>query len=386
MYKLVVYKDSIQGRLARVLWSYGRFSNVTLELSDTNTATVLMDGNTSLMEQWPSIISHAIKGSPTEDVLVPADAVAKSTMNSWLDFALQRDFRIMQKSCVQMLDKYLLNHTFLVGNNITVADLVVYVSTHSWMLKSESVDRLEFVNLVRWFDHIQHLPGIVNSFKDLPLVPIEKDMELVTTVMEKVTVTPPGSKGKPSKVAAKSALKDNKNPKQPAEDRPIADVSRLNIRVGQIKSVERHPEADRLYCLKIDLGESELRDICSGLVDYLSPEQLLSQYVCVLSNMKPKSLRGKMSNGMVLCVSNEDHTKIELLKPAMGSVIGERVVMEGCAGEPDTVLSTKTGKDPFVAVQPEFKCRDKRAYYKEHPFMTSKGPCTCETLLTGTIS
>ena len=36
-----------------------------------------------------------------------------------------------------------------------------------------------------------------------------------------------------------------------------------------------------------------------------------------------------MSNGMVLCASNADHTKVEILKPAPGSVVGERVKIEG---------------------------------------------------------
>lgn len=343
------------------------------------------DGEKVVMKEWPEILEVAVAGSPTEEVLVPSTDAMKATMFSWIEYAFQRDFNI-QKESVETLDRYLMKHNFLVCNNITMADLVVYIASHSWMLKSEPEDRAEFVNFVRWFDHMQHLPGIINAFKDIPLVNIEKDMELITAVMEKTTVKPTGATAKQLKAAAKAKNKEQKAAKPPVKERPIADVTRLNIRVGQIKSVERHPEADRLYCLKIDVGEAELRDICSGLVDYLQPEQLLSQYICVLANMKPKSLRGKVSNGMVLCVSNEDHTKIELLRPSEGSVIGERVMIEGCEGEPDPVLSTKTGKDPFVAVQPEFKCRDRYAYYKDHRFITSKGPCSCDTLLTGTIS
>ncbi|GIX63562.1 tRNA binding domain-containing protein [Babesia caballi] len=382
MLEVVVFKDSVEGRLARLLWSYGKFANVSLTLSPSKTATVVKENGEISMKQWPSLLQDAVNGAPTEAVLVPSTPAQRNTMYSWIDFAFQRDFSIMKKSCLEVrgisfrlsyshnflqnLNAYLVAHTFLAGTTVTLADLVVYVSCHSWMLKSEAQDRAEFVNLVRWFDHIQHLPGIVNTFKDLPLVSTEKDMELVTAVMEKATVTPSAaaSSAKSSKKPADGGAKKQKAPKAAADDRPVADVSRLHIKVGQIMSVERHPEADRLYCLKIDLGEPELRDICSGLVDYLKPEQVMSQYVCVLSNMKPKSLRGKMSNGMVLCVSNADHTEVELLHPAEGTPVGERVVIEGCEGEPDAVLSTKTGKDPFVAVQPEFNCRDTVAYYK----------------------
>ncbi|GFE55084.1 tRNA binding domain-containing protein [Babesia ovis] len=352
MLEVIVFSDSVEGRLARLLWSYGQFKNVSLTLSPTRTETIVKDNGEISLKQWPSLLEVAGKGAPTEEVLVPSAQAQKETMYSWIDFAFQRDFSITQKDSLMTLNAYLEAHTFFVGSTITLADLVMYVSTHSWMLKSEAHDRVEFVNVVRWFDHVQHLPGIVNNFKELPLVSVDKDMDLVTAVMENVAVSATSATAKTTKAVVDAKPKKQKAPKPVVDERPIADVSRLNIKVGQVMSVERHPEADRLYCLKIDLGEPELRDICSGLVDYLKPEQIMSQYVCVLSNMKPKSLRGKMSNGMVLCVSNADHTELELLHPAEGTPVGERIVIEGCEGEPDEVLSTKTGKDPFVAVQP----------------------------------
>lgn len=398
MLTVSVFRDCIEGRLARLLWSYGKFTNVSLTLSETCGPAVFREDDQVTMKLWPDIIFAAVKDSPAEEALIPPTEAMRNTLYSWLDYAAERHFSIMSKDCLEPLNRYLLNRTFLVSNNVTMADLVIYLSTHSWMLKSEAEEKLRFPNIVRWFDHMQHLPGIVNTFKDIPLVNIEKDMDLITTIMGNGSVKPVYTNGvsgaahdtnhkdRNAKLAAKAKSKEAKDAKNVDADRPVNDVSRLNIKVGQIKAVERHPEADRLYCLKIDLGEPELREICSGLVGYLEPEQILSQYVCVLANMKPKNLRGKISNGMVLCVSSEDHTIIELLKPAEGSLVGERVMIEGCFGEPDVVLSTKTNKDPFVAVQPEFKCLNGNAYYKNLPFVTSKGPCSCETLLTGTIS
>ncbi|EDO08580.1 tRNA binding domain containing protein [Babesia bovis T2Bo] len=385
MLEIVVYSDCVEGRLARLLWGYGKFNNATLSLSSTRTETLVKENGEQSLKQWPDIIEIAVKGASTEDVLVPPTPDQKNKMYSWIDFAFQRNFMINQKDSLKILNVYLEPNTFLVGNNVTLADLVAYVSIHSWMLMSEPHDRIEFSNIVRWFDHIQHLPGIVNTFKDLPLVVVDKDMDLVTAVMDNVTVTAPSAKN-PTKGAIDAKSKKEKSPKPVVDERPIADVSRLNIRVGQVMSVDRHPEADRLYCLKIDLGEPELRDICSGLVGYLQPDEIMSKYVCVLSNMKPKNLRGRVSNGMVLCVSNADHTQIELLHPANGTPIGERVTIEGFDGEPDAVLSTKTGKDPFVAVQPDFNCRDTIAYYKDHRFMTTLGPCHCNSFTSGTIS
>ena len=48
-------------------------------------------------------------------------------------------------------------------------------------------------------------------------------------------------------------------------------------------------------------------------------------FVLVFSNLKPRPLAGNMSQGMVMCASNEEHTQIELIRPPQGSKLGERV-------------------------------------------------------------
>ena len=49
----------------------------------------------------------------------------------------------------------------------------------------------------------------------------------------------------------------------------------------------------------------------------------------MFANLKPAKLAGFMSNGMVLCASSADHSKVELVRPPAGSKIGERVQLEG---------------------------------------------------------
>ena len=49
----------------------------------------------------------------------------------------------------------------------------------------------------------------------------------------------------------------------------------------------------------------------------------------VFVNLKPRKLADLMSEGMVMCASNEDHTKVELMRPPEGSVVGERIQLEG---------------------------------------------------------
>lgn len=122
-----------------------------------------------------------------------------------------------------------------------------------------------------------------------------------------------------------------------AEAAPL-DPAELDLRVGLITSVDKHPKADRLFVETIDLGEaSGPRTIVSGLVAYYKPEDILNRKVVVVANMKAKPLMGVPSHGMVLCasvdvVNPDDQTKsttLELLPVPEGAAPGARVSIGG---------------------------------------------------------
>ena len=108
--------------------------------------------------------------------------------------------------------------------------------------------------------------------------------------------------------------------------------SQCDIRVGKIVECEPHPESEKLYIEKIDLGEPEgrLRTIVSGLQAFVTLDEMLAdKRVIVFANMKPRKLAGIMSEGMVLCAGNAEHTQVELMRPNKDTPIGERVTLEG---------------------------------------------------------
>ena len=151
------------------------------------------------------------------------------------------------------------------------------------------------------------------------------------------------------------------------------DISRFDIRVGKIVSIEPHPDADSLYVEKIDLGEVDgPRTIVSGLVKYYAADQLLGKFVLVLANLKPSKLRGVMSAGMVLAASNGEHTQVELLEPPSGSEIGERISCSGFDGDADAVINPKQ-KFYGEVMQGLFVNKSKEATYKGAPMMSTKG-------------
>ena len=68
-------------------------------------------------------------------------------------------------------------------------------------------------------------------------------------------------------------------------------------------SGSQHPDADSLYLEKIDVGEAEPRTVVSGLVAFVSQEELQDRLVLVLCNLKPQKMRGIESQAMLLCAS-----------------------------------------------------------------------------------
>jgi len=100
----------------------------------------------------------------------------------------------------------------------------------------------------------------------------------------------------------------------------------MDIRVGKLLEVWKHPESENLYCEKIDIG-SEVRQIASGVQKFIPIEEMKG-LVCVLANLKPRKLAEFVSNGMILCASNADKSKIEILRPPENAKVGDRIVLK----------------------------------------------------------
>ena len=86
----------------------------------------------------------------------------------------------------------------------------------------------------------------------------------------------------------------------------FTDFQKLDLRVGTILEAEKHPNADKLLCFKIDLGEGEPRQILSGIAEHFSPEELVGRQVCVVANLAPRTIRGRVSQGMILTAEHEN--------------------------------------------------------------------------------
>ena len=83
------------------------------------------------------------------------------------------------------------------------------------------------------------------------------------------------------------------------------DFSQLDIKTGTILKAEKMVKTEKLLVLKIDLGQ-EQRTIVSGIAHSYSPEEVVGKKVTVLTNLKPKVIRGVESQGMLLMAEDQD--------------------------------------------------------------------------------
>ena len=80
----------------------------------------------------------------------------------------------------------------------------------------------------------------------------------------------------------------------------IDEFHSIEMKIGTIKTAEYIEGADKLLKLTVDLGEPELRQILSGIRQYYEPEDLIGRQCPFVTNLSPRTLRGFVSNGMIL--------------------------------------------------------------------------------------
>jgi len=106
----------------------------------------------------------------------------------------------------------------------------------------------------------------------------------------------------------------------------IDDFAKLDLRVGEILSVEEHPRADKLLVLKVDFGEEiEERVIVAGLKGHYSLDELKGKKAIFIVNLESVTLRGVESNGMILAASDGGKENVKILMVDGDLGVGSKV-------------------------------------------------------------
>ena len=83
------------------------------------------------------------------------------------------------------------------------------------------------------------------------------------------------------------------------------DFAKLQFQVGEIIDCKEVPKSKKLLCSQVKIG-SEVRQILSGIKQYYKPEEMVGRKVMVVTNLKPATLAGMTSEGMLLCAEDAD--------------------------------------------------------------------------------
>ena len=103
---------------------------------------------------------------------------------------------------------------------------------------------------------------------------------------------------------------------EPKEEEPVIDIeakpeisyddfAKLQFQVGEIIACEAVPKSKKLLCSQVKIG-SQVKQIVSGIRQHYSPEEMVGKKVMVLVNLKPATLAGVLSEGMLLCAEDAE--------------------------------------------------------------------------------
>jgi methionyl-tRNA synthetase len=99
------------------------------------------------------------------------------------------------------------------------------------------------------------------------------------------------------------------------------EFAALDLKVGKVLEVSAHPNADKLYMMKVDVGRPIT--MISGLKDFYTAEQLRTKTLVIVTNLEPATIRGVRSEGMLLAA--EEGKRLALLTPEKDLPAGTQV-------------------------------------------------------------
>ena len=102
----------------------------------------------------------------------------------------------------------------------------------------------------------------------------------------------------------------------------IDDFRKIEFKVAEIKEVQDHPNADRLYVVILDVGDKTKR-VVAGIKSAYTKEELVGKQVVLVDNLEPAILRGVESQGMILAASDE--TGLAIISPGKKMKLGSIV-------------------------------------------------------------
>lgn len=123
----------------------------------------------------------------------------------------------------------------------------------------------------------------------------------------------------------KARLEESVNRKaEPLKDEcTIEDFDKIDIRTATVLEAEAVPKTDKLLKLTIDTGVDK-RVIVSGIAQYYKPEDMIGRQITILANLKPRTIRGIESKGMIL-MAKEPNGNMRFITPQEALANGAKI-------------------------------------------------------------
>ncbi|XP_053322262.1 eukaryotic translation elongation factor 1 epsilon-1 [Spea bombifrons] len=120
-----------------------------------------------------TIASYLVKEAKKEELL-GASVEDKAIVQQWLEYRITRIDRIASKEDVRNilkdLNAYLEDKVYLAGNILTLADILTYYGLHHVIADLSIQEKETYINVSRWFSHIQRYPGVRQHLPSLVFI------------------------------------------------------------------------------------------------------------------------------------------------------------------------------------------------------------------------
>jgi len=177
---------------------------------------------------------------------------------------------------------------------------------------------------VRDYDDLSVYGGYVSGTRVTDKPQILFARQDIKLVMEKVEAVQAAQRAEYER--ENGIVSDNVEPVIDIEKKPeisYDDFEKLQFRVGKIIKCEEVPKSKKLLCSQVQIG-SEVKQIVSGIKQHYSAEEMVGKKVLVLTNLKPATLAGTLSEGMLLCAEDADGN-LALMTPEKDMPAGAEV-------------------------------------------------------------
>lgn len=335
--ELIVDDTSALSRLVTTIAAYTRAS-VTIHTLRLSTArhlrlsTPILVASNAIFRSPLSLFTSLLATTNRLD-LMGKTPLQKAQVSSWVEvsrFLPSEEFTVR-------LEKHMKKREFLVAEKLTLADFVAY----------GNIGKTYGNDLIRWVTYMQSIPELTSFHHFSP----------------SISQPPPSNK-----------------PSTPHFSDPFLP---LDLRIGRITHISKHPTKSHLYCEEVDLG-GEVRTIASGLVGHVAEADLINSLIVVLTNLKPRKIGDFVSQGMMICAVNGG--VIEPLRPAKGAKPGDVVRIAGLESSPLKELPPKKNYWEQVAARLVIAPETGEVRYDQHTLQTSSGAIAAPSLRQGSIS